>query len=253
MYTRAIVRPPGLSFVKGLTTADLGIPDYHKALAQHRSYIDALERCGLEVLELEADERFPDSTFVEDVALLTPHCAIITNPGAPSRQGETTEIRDVLKEFYADIEGVREPGTVEAGDIIMAGSHFYIGLSSRTNIDGASQVIAALERYGMGGSVIKVESALHLKTGAAYIERNNLVACGEFVEKPEFQKYNILNVDEDEDYAANCVWVNDQVLVPEGYPKTRKIVEQAGYSVVELDTSEFRKQDGGLSCLSLRF
>ncbi len=253
MFTKAIVRTPGRSMINGLTTAGLGPPDYEKALVQHAEYIEALQECGLEVRVLSADERYPDSTFVEDVALLTRDCAIVTNPGAPSRQGETTEIKEVLSDYYSTIEEIEEPGTVEAGDIMMVGSHFYIGLSGRTNVSGAQQVIAHLQRYGMSGSTIRLETMLHLKTGLSYLEHNNLVASGEFLSNEAFQGFNILPIDQEEGYAANCVWVNDVVLMPQGYPKAQTTIENAGYRIKAIDVSEFRKLDGGLSCLSLRF
>jgi len=253
MFKRAIVRTPACSMINGLTSAKLGLPDYEKALVQHEAYIEALQECGLEVLVLEADKRHPDSTFVEDVALLTGKCAIITKPGAPSRTGETAEIKGILNDYYSNIEEVQEPGTVEAGDIMMVGSHFYIGLSGRTNANGAQQVIAYLEKYGMSGSTIELRTVLHLKTGLSYLEHNNLVACGEFLSNDELQKFNILKIDEDESYAANCIWVNGRVLIPKGYPKARATIENAGYQIKEIDVSEFRKLDGGLSCLSLRF
>lgn len=239
--------------VNGLTTAGLGLPDYKKTLVQHKEYIKALESCGLEVVVLQKDERYPDSTFVEDAALLTASCAIITSPGAQSRRGETTAIKEVLKRYYSNIEEVRSPGAVEAGDIMMVGSHFFIGLSGRTNENGANQVIQILQKYGMTGSVVKLEKVLHLKTGVVYLERNTLVASGEFVTKEEFKGFNIVEIDEDESYAANCIWVNDRVLIAKGFPKARRIIEGAGYLIQEVDVSEFQKLDGGLSCLSLRF
>jgi dimethylargininase len=253
MFKIAIVRKPGKSMLKGLTTAELGLPDYEKALVQHAEYIKVLKECGLEVVVLEEDEKHPDSTFVEDTALLTRECAIITNPGALSRRGEIIEIKNVLKEYYSNIEEVQEPGTVDAGDIMMVGSHFYIGLSERTNEKGAEQVVEYLEKYGMRGLTVNLEEVLHLKTGVAYLERNNLVACGEFISKEEFQGFNILEIDKDESYAANCIWVNDTVLIPKGFPKAKEKIKSEGYAVKEVDVSEFRKLDGGLSCLSLRF
>lgn len=253
VFTGAIVRTPGKSMVDGLTTANLGPPDYEKALGQHAEYVGALRECGLEVLILPPDERHPDSTFVEDTALLTRDFAIIMNPGAPSRRGETAGIRDVLGSFFADIGEVVDPGTVEAGDIMMAGSHFFIGLSRRTNENGARQVIGYLKKHGMSGSTVRLEKSLHLKTGAAYLEHNNMAACGEFLSKEEFQGFNILKIDEHEGYAANCIWVNDRILMPMGFLKARKTVQSAGYTVREVDLSEFRKLDGGMSCLSLRF
>ena len=159
----------------------------------------------------------------------------------------------VIREFYADVEMIEAPGTLEGGDVMMVGEHFYIGLSERTNQAGADQMINILERHGMKGSVVDLTEVLHLKTGLGYLENNNLLACGEFLSKPEFQQYNLLSVDHEEAYAANSVWVNGTVLVPAGFPKTRALIASAGYNIREVAVSEFRKLDGGLSCLSLRF
>ena len=250
MFSKAIVRKPGKSIVDGLTSANLGVPDYNKAIKQHQSYINALTECGLEIIILEADEYYPDSTFVEDTALLTPRCAIIMNPGAPSRKGEIVVIKNVVSHFYANIEQINAPGTVEAGDIMMVGNHFYIGISERTNAEGANQLINILAKYNMNGSIITLEKVLHLKTGVAYLEDNCLVVTGELSTCPEFNNFIKIEVPEEESYAANCIWVNDKVIIPAGYPITKRKIESRGYSVIETDVSEF---DGGLSCLSLRF
>jgi len=253
MFTKAIVRTPGKSFSNGLTSANLGLPSYELALKQHQEYINALTSCGLKVRVLPPDENFPDSTFVEDTALLTPHCAIITNPGDPSRRGEIIDMQVVLEDYYSDIEKISAPGTVEAGDIMMVGDHYYIGLSERTNQQGAGQLIQILNGYALSGSVIQLKDVLHLKTGVSYLENNNLAACGELLTSPKFSKFNCIEIPEEESYAANCVWINDKVLVPKGYPVSKQRILDAGYSILEVDVSEFRKLDGGLSCLSLRF
>ncbi len=173
-FTKAIVRTPCKNIVEGITSANLGKPDYNKALGQHHQYIKALQYCGLEVIILPADERYPDSTFVEDTALLTPHCAIFTNPGAESRKGEIAIIRETIASFYSTIESIKSPGAVEAGDIMMVGNTYYIGLSERTNEEGANQMIRILRRYGMNGIPINTNEMLHLKTGLSYIENNYL-------------------------------------------------------------------------------
>ena len=253
MFTKALVRTPCRAIVDGLSSSNLGIPDYQKALLQHADYIEALKECGLEVTVLPADENFPDSTFVEDVALMTPHCAILTNPGAPTRRLETRSMLSAIREYYTEVQIVEDPGTVEAGDIMMVGDHYYIGLSERTNKAGAEQMIAILERYGMRGSTVELSEVLHLKTGLSYLENNNLLACGEFLSHPEFQRYHLLEVDPDESYAANSVWVNGTVLTPGGFPNTHEKIASAGYEIRQVDVSEFEKLDGGLSCLSLRF
>jgi dimethylargininase len=253
MFKNAIVRKPCPEMVHGLTTAGLGEPDYVLALKQHAGYVGALEMCGLRVTLLEGDGRYPDSTFVEDVAVCTPHCAVITNPGAPSRNGEKEEMRELLRTYYGRLEEVQPPGTLDGGDVMLAGTHAYIGISSRTNNEGAAQLIDILRKYDMTGSTIPLRDMLHLKTGVACLEQGTLLVSGEFAEHPEFRKFNRIVVDEREGYAANSLWLNGTVLVPQGHPGTKRKIEEAGYPVIEVDLSEYRKLDGGLSCLSLRF
>lgn len=256
MFQNVIVKRPCKKITEGITSApELGTPDYELALKQHDAYIEALKSCGVHVTVLEADENFPDSCFVEDTAVLTRKCAIITNPGADSRNREVEAMVPVIKQFYSEdcIEYIKAPGTLEGGDVMMVGDHFYVGRSARTNEEGIRQFINILEKYGLSGSEVELTEVLHLKTGVNYIENNNMLVSGEFINKPDFAGYNKYVIPEDEAYAANCIWVNHKVIVPANFPKTSQIIKDAGYEVILVDTSEFRKIDGGLSCLSLRF
>ena len=256
MFKNVIVRKPAKTMVDGITSApELGKPDYELAVKQHNAYIEALKQCGVQVTELEALEEYPDACFVEDVAVLNRKCAIITNPGAPSRNGEKDYIVEVIKRFYEEdkIAYIQSPGTLEGGDVMMVGDHFYVGRSARTNEEGIRQFIAILEKYGLTGSEVTLEKVLHLKTGVNYLENNTFLVSGEFIDKEEFKDSRKILIPDDEAYAANCIWVNDKVIVPAGFPKVAKAIKEAGYEVIITDTSEYRKLDGGLSCLSLRF
>jgi dimethylargininase len=252
MFKKALVRKPCRNMVNGLTGSDLGKPDYDLALIQHREYVEALKECGLDVIALEADENYPDSVFVEDTALLTQRCAVITNPGAPSRKGEIFFMKKVIEDLYPIVETIKAPGTLEAGDVMMVGAHFYIGISERTNPAGANQMIEILNKYGFTGSTVSLYNILHLKSGVSYLENNNMLITGNLAVYKQFDQYNLIRVDKDESSAANSVWINGIVLVPRGFPKTKAEIEKAGYKTIELNVSEFRKLDGGLSCLSLR-
>ena len=241
---------------EGITSApELGKPDYELALKQHDSYIEALKKCGVEVTILPADEAFPDSCFVEDTAVLTRKCAIITNPGAGSRNREILTMIPEIRKFYKEeqIEYIKAPGTLEGGDVMMVGDHFYVGRSARTNGEGIRQFVAILEKYGLSGSEVPLELVLHLKTGVNYIENDTMLVSGEFIEKPEFARFKKIIVPPEEAYGANCIWMNGTVIVPKGYPTVEKGIRDAGYPVIIVDTSEYKKLDGGLSCLSLRF
>lgn len=253
MFTRAIVKRPCKNMINGITTADLGAPDYDLAVTQHAAYVRTLERCGLSVTTLPAEEGYPDSVFIEDTCLMTPRCAVITRPGDDSRKGEIQAVREAVTLLGLPVEAITAPGTLDAGDIMMVGSHFYVGLSARTNREGFDQLAAILNRYGMTASAVGLTSVLHLKTGISYLEDNVLLVWGEFVSKPELSGFDLIRVPEEEGYAANSVWINGSVLVPKGYEKTAALIEERGYKIETVDVSEYRKLDGGLSCLSLRF
>ncbi len=253
MVKHAVVRKVSQKFQNGLTTSNLGKPDYNTAITQHSNYIEAMKNCGLNVKILEADERFPDSTFVEDTAVVNKDVVVISNLGAPSRKGEEKEIKKVMEEFYNDIKSIEKPGTLEGGDVMKVENEYFIGISKRTNKEGVLQLKEILKKYGYTCTLVSLKNVLHLKTGVAYIGDNNIIASGEFIKNPLFKNYNIIEVEEDESYATNCIRVNEYVLIAKGFKKLKASILGLGYKILEMDMSEFRKMDGGLSCLSLRF
>ena len=254
-FDYAIVRLPGPDLELGLTTSQEGPPALSRALQQHAAYCAALERCGLRVTALPADSRFPDGCFVEDTAILTPRGAIATRPGAPSRQGEVASVVEALAGFFEQVARIDAPGTVDGGDVCEADGHYLIGLSARTNAAGAGQLAALLADLGYSSDVVDMRSSrrlLHLKTGIAYLGDGRMIVTSDVPRGDPLASYELIEVPETERYAANCLRVNDCVLVAAGYPVVRAAVEDCGYEVLELGMSEFRKLDGGLSCLSLR-
>jgi dimethylargininase len=254
MFTEAIVRIPARNFAEGLTTIRLGVPRFELVLTQHAEYCAALRGCGLNVTTLEADLDHPDSTFVEDTAVVTARSAILTRPGARSREQEVAAMRPVLQGFFPALMEIETPGTLDGGDICEAGEHFFLGVSQRTNEEGAQQLAAHLASAGFTSEVVDVrgiQSILHLKSGVSYIGDNTLVLIEEMA--GIFPGYERIVAAREESYAANCVQVNDRVLVAAGYPRLIGELRERGFFPLELDMSEFQKMDGGLSCLSLRF
>jgi len=255
-FHRAIVRLPASSFAAGLTTQDLGAPSYQKAIHQHVAYCQALRRCGLELTELPADPDYPDSTFVEDTAILTSRGAILARPGAASRESEVRALRPVLERFFPALAEIAPPGTLDGGDICEAGEHFFIGVSERTNPAGAAQLAEYLAGLGYTSALVDIRGVpgiLHLKSGIASLGDGRLALIDALAEHPAFGGYEIIRLAPQDNYAANCVRVNDYVLVAAGFPRFHQALEDAGYRLLPLEMSEYQKMDGGLSCLSLRF
>lgn len=269
MFAKAIVRPPAQNFGEGLTTAGLGAPDYRRALKQHEAYCAALERFGLAVIRLDADPNYPDSCFVEDTAVIGSHAGegagvpmaahvVITRPGAASRLGEVVQMSSALRQILPEfaLAQIQSPGTLDGGDVCEAGEHYFIGLSARTNESGAQQLAQIVAAHGCTSSFVDIrgsDSLLHLKSGLAYLGDNRVVVIESLAGLQELANYEVVLVPPGADYAANCVRVNDYVLVAAGYDQFEQTLRRIGHSTVALDMTEFQKMDGGLSCLSLRW
>jgi dimethylargininase len=251
-FIHAIVRRPGENFAQGLTTSRLGTPSYELMIKQHDAYIKTLRALGLEVIVLDPQPDYPDAYFVEDTAVVTPDAAIITNPGAETRRGEEDTIEPVLARYRITLR-IGAPGTLDGGDVLMVGTHFFVGISERTNKEGAEQLGSILAEFGNTWTAIPVEASLHLKSSVTYVGKNTLLLTKEFEDHHEFKGYDRVVLDPAEEYAGNSLLINDCLIMPKGFPGTRKRLEALGLEVIELDMSEVRKMDGGLTCLSLRF
>jgi dimethylargininase len=251
-FKYAITRTPAETFARGITTANLGEPSYERVLIQHRGYVAALKSIGLDIIELDPVPDYPDAHFVEDTAVVTPDVAIITHPGAPSRRGEEKSIAAALLP-HRQLEYIQAPATVDGGDVLMIGNHFCIGISERTNPQGAEQLGRVLEKYGNTWTTIRVGAGLHLKSGVNYVGKNSVLVTQDFAGHTAFNGFNKIIVDPEEEYCANTLWINDHLLLPGGFPDTKTRLRSLGLPIIELDVSEMQKMDGGLTCLSIRF
>jgi dimethylargininase len=262
MFSRAFLRAPGLNVHEGLTTADLGAPDFALMQRQHAGYRQALESSGVVTTLLDADLRYPDGCFIEDTAVVAGGLAVITRPGAPSRRGEVDAIAEIMA-CRAELARIEEPGTVDGGDVLVIGDVVLVGLSSRTNATGIEQLAALLVPRGFRVRAVPVQSALvahasalsvglHLKSDVTAVG-DRLLVTRAYAGHSELADFSQIVVPDGEEYAANCLDLGNCVLVADGFPRTLELLEREGIEVQALDVSEFRKLDGGLSCLSLRF
>jgi dimethylargininase len=251
-FAQAVCRRPGPDLADGLTTAGLGAPDHARALAQFDAYVTALRSLGLAVTVLDALPGFPDAHFVEDTAVMIPDAAVIARPGHPDRDGEQEPMAAVL-EVRRPLERITAPGTLDGGDVLQVGSHFLIRISDRTNEEGARQLGALVESRGCAWAAVPVDEGLHFKSSVNALDDRTLLVTAEFLERPELADFDKILVPAGEEYAANALLINGTILLPAGYPRTRGLLAERGLPIHELDTSEFRKMDGGLTCLSLRW
>ena len=251
MFSHAITRIPGPDYPLGLTTSTLPAPDLDLALGQHDAYVRCLQSLGLTVEVLPAAQGFPDACFVEDTAVVTPEVAVITRPGAPSRLGEAESMAAPLS-AHRPLARIEAPGTLDGGDILQVDKRFFIGVSDRTNAEGARQLAAILAEHGYSADIINVAAGLHLKSSLNFVGRDTMLVTADFAGHPAIKGFRQIICPKGEEYAANTLLVNGTLIMPSGYPGVRALLRPLGLPVVELNTSEYRKMDGGLTCLSLR-
>ncbi len=252
MITHALLRRPAPTVADGLTTADEGRPDPARTREQFEAYAAALRDAGVDATVLDPLPDHPDAHFVEDVAVVMPEVIVRTRPGAPERRGEIDAVGEALQRFGPVVD-IEAPGTLDGGDVLTVGDRVFVGRSERTNDAGARQLRAIVEPQGFSCVTVPVGAGLHLKSSVNAVSDDTLVLTAEFAHEPAFAEFDRVVVPDGEEYAANVLRVNDRVLVPAGYPAMAGRLRARGLAVVELAMSEFRKMDGGLTCLSVRF
>ncbi len=253
-FTNALVRAPGRSVVNGLSTQSGPRPTFEAVAAEHALYVKALEASGVTVEVLPALEDYPDSIFVEDPALVfAGGVAMLLRPGAPSRQGEVTEIAGALRQRFGRIMAIEE-GFADGGDMLLTPAGMFIGLSGRTDRKGATELSGLLRQIGIAARIVNTpEGTLHLKSDCSLIADDHVLCTASLAASNIFDGYRKLVVPETERAAANALRLNDTVLVGDRFPKTIQLLQQQGYTVRAVPTQAIGRLDAGLSCMSLRW
>ena len=249
----AITRSVSLSLPQcELSFLDRRPIDVKLAISQHNEYCKILESFGARVIKLPPDEHLPDSVFVEDVAVVLDEIAVITNPGSQRRRNEVDSVASVIKR-YRPTHRITAPGTVDGGDVMRIGHRLFVGISRRTNEDGANQLERIVTRFGYEVMKVPVTDALHLKSAASHLGGGTLLANRGWLDASRLAGFDIVDVPDAEPWAADTVLLNDMVLIPASFRATAALLRSLGFRIGQLDVSEFLKAEAGLSCLSLLF
>lgn len=253
-FSHAILRAPAQSAVHGLRAVDRGDPDVAALEVEHKAYRETLETLGVTTTLLPALDDFPDSVFVEDPALVFAEGAILLQPGAPTRLGEVDEIAPALTKKFPRVVRI-EGGFSDGGDVLVTPNAVVIGLSERTDLEGAEALKAALVDFGREARIVSPpQGILHFKTACSMVAPHTVLATRQLLSGGDyFSGLNIVEVPEGEEAAANALAINGTVLLAAGFPKTESLLREQGLDVRALQLNEVMKLDAGLSCMSLRW
>lgn len=226
--------------------------DVERAAAQHREYEARLGRLGCDVRSLPAEPDLPDSVFVEDCAVVLGEVAVITRPGAASRRPETAGVAAALEPLRPLVR-LREPATLDGGDVLVLGRTIHVGRSGRSNDAGIEQLAALLGPFGYLIRSVPVRGCLHLKSAVTRVAPDTLLLNPDWVDGASFAPMRLVEVDAAEPVGANALLVGGTVVYPSAFPRTRERMEARGISVAAVDVSELAKAEGGVTCCSLVF
>ena len=251
-FTNAIVRKPNKSIHNALSSQYLH-PSYEKILEIHDNYINSIEEAGLNIILLESLEQYPDSIFVEDPALIFKNNIIVLNPSDVTRNGEAKIIKNEISKYFEKIFIV-ENGIIEGGDILNINNHFIIGLSNRTNKLGAENLSNILISLGATVEVCQTpKDILHFKSECSLLD-DDIILVSNRMSKLDYLKnnYNLIELPLGEENAANCIRINNKLLIPDGFNQTEEILSKS-FNIIKINVDEISKVDAGLSCMSLRW
>ncbi len=224
--------------------------DVTRADTQHAAYCQALAETGARIVYMAAEPDLPDAVFVEDTAVALDDLIVVTRPGSRIRQDEIVTAASALA-AHRPVSLIREPGTLDGGDVLRVGRDLFVGITARTNRAGFDQIAAVAARTGMRATAVPVQGVLHLKTAVTALDEGALIMRGGCVDREVFAAYEVIDAEPGEPEGANVLSVNGRVFVAASAPRTRDLIARRGYDVAALDISEFEKAEAGLSCLSI--
>ena len=249
--SRALVRRPSPRLADGLLTHIARVPvDFDLALRQWEGYVAALAGEGWETVEVPPADDCPDAAFVEDTVVVYSGVAVISRPGADERKPETAATEETLAGLGYRIERIREPGTLDGGDVLKHGGTVWVGLGGRTNRSGLEQLAALLTPLGATVVGVPVSRVLHLKSAVTALPDGTVVGFEPLVDDPAaWDKF----LPVPEEAGAHVVLLGGEtVLMSTSAPRTQELFESRGLRVVATDITELEKLEGCVTCLSVR-
>jgi dimethylargininase len=230
--------------------------DYARAVAEHDAYEALLRRLGCRVERLPDAPDLPDSVFVEDTAVVFDEIAVIARPGAESRRAEVTAMEAALQP-YRTLVRIEAPGTLDGGDVLVTPGRVFVGISGRTNAEGARQLAAHIRPFGFETIPIPVTGCLHLKSAVTAASlpleraRPTLVINPAWVDPAHFTGCNLIDVDPDEPAAANVLLLEGTVVCAAEHARTSRRLQTYGFVTASVPAGELAKAEGGLTCCAV--
>lgn len=231
------------------------VADRKKTWQQFETLKSIMDTFGCEVIDVPELANHPNSVFTRDTALCTPQGYIKLRMGLAARRGEEEWMAEILESIGEPCAGeIKEPGTVEGGDVILAGSAAFVGLSKRTNEEGAKQLADILSKMNYEiKTVIVKHPHLHLGGAMSVVGPRQILCCRQMFPKDFFKGFDTIDISCRSPSNGNVICLGANEIIANAAENTEAIesLEKKGMVVHGIDLSEFRKGAGGPTCLIL--
>jgi len=226
--------------------------DKRRAIEQHDHLCSILQDNGVEVLCIPELKDHPNSVFTRDTCVCTSQGFIQMRMGLSSRQGEEVWMAEILKETGMEQHGgIRDPGTLEGGDVILAGDVVFVGRSKRSNSDGVDQLRRLFEEIDREVRIADVpQPRLHIGGMMSMIGPRRILCCQDLFPGDFFKGFPTIPVPAENFVSGNVICLGENKVIAEKSNTTAiDCLEKAGVYVHAIDLSEFIKGRGGPTCL----
>jgi dimethylargininase len=224
--------------------------DVERARAQHSDYEGTLRKLGCEVRRLPASDDMLDSVFIEDTAVVLDELAVITRPGAESRRKETAAVAEAVRS-YRPVVAILAPGTLDGGDVMVAGQRIFVGVGYRSNEAAVKQLRSMVGTQGYTVESVEFEGCLHLKSAVTVLSDDLVLVNPAWVDARRFAPLHAIEIDPAEPYAANAVRIGDDIMYAEHHVRTHQRLADAGLTIHTVPADELAKAEGAVTCCSL--
>ena len=245
----------------------LDAPDFTRALGEYDAFLDLLTSAGADVRQLPTGKAVGlDAIYARDASVVTPSGMVLCRMGKAQRAGEPPAQGQAFREWGIPIAGAIEPpGMLEGGDVVWLNDRtIVVGRGYRTNDSGIAQLRAFA---GPNVEVLVVPlphwrgpgDVFHLMSVISPVDSDLAVVYSPLMPVPFRERLlhlgcTLVEVPDGEfaSMGANVLAVAPRrVIMLDGNPHTRALLERAGAEVLVYSGTEISvKGGGGPTCLT---
>ena len=248
-----------------------GVPDYETACSDYENFLQLISTFEIEVHYLPTyKDTTLDSIYTHDPCVVSDKGIILCNMGKKDRTNEPHAVKKYFESINVPILGhIENPGKLEGGDVVWIDQKtIAIGEGYRSNNHGIKQLKTILG--DLVENIITVplphwngkNDCLHLMSNLSPIDQNLFLIYPRllpvsFIQFLIDRKFELIEVPDSEYDSMGCNVLAigyKKVIMVDGNPITKNLIEEKGIEVLTYDGSEISlKGAGGPTCLTRPF